>query len=68
MQHGVSAVSTISCERALRYRRVHTTQIISSDLISSELGAVIGRSHGDWVASQRTTQFAVDVTDHGALS
>jgi len=39
---------------------------ISTDLVSFEL-AVIGRSSGDWVASQCTTKFAVAATSHSEL-
>jgi len=54
--------------------RSYSTQFISShlilsDLISFELSALwFAAATTDWIASQRTTQFAVAATNHSAQS
>ena len=43
-----------------------SSDCFSTDLISSELSTVIGRSHKNWVTSWRMTKFAVSATNHNA--
>jgi len=46
-------------------RGVHMAHLISSDLISSELGELrLVATTANWVAPQRTSQFVVATTNH----